>query len=185
MSLIYKIEEQSSMGFTGKINILDKKNHQFMGEVFFREGGIIGCQYDNYRGSQGLLYLIISDVVSEYDFYFVVEPEMVSETGRVINFDYIKERASDIVRQFYYSKKLRPPGGIRLLVQKKFIVSGENINFQEFQVLCAITDCATVEEVYNVVEFHEYEITNALVSLRKKGAVKVGRGGAYENAGAQ
>ena len=185
MSLIYKVEEQSTIGFTGKLNILDEKNHQFMGEVLFREGEIVGCHYEDYKGSQGLLYLIISDVMSEYDFYFVVEPEMVSEADRVINFDYIKERASEIVRQFHVSRKLRPSKDIRLLVQKNFIISGKNINFQEFQILCAITDCATVEELYGVVEFHEYEITNALVSLRRKGAVKVVEGRRYENAGTQ
>ena len=184
MSLIYKIEEQLSIGFTGKVNILDKKNHQFMGDILFREGEIIGCNYNNLKGSQGLLYLIISDVVSEYDFYFVVEPEMVLGMGRVINFDYIKERASEIVRQFYSSKKLRPPQDIRILVQKKFVLAGTEINFQEFQILCAITDCATIEEVYSMVEFHEYEITNALVSLRKKGAIKV-MGRDYENTGTQ
>ena len=182
MSLIYKIEEQLSMGFTGKLNVLDKNSRQFMGEVFFREGEIIGCQYGNYQGLQGLLYVIISDVVSEYDFHFVIEPEMISESGRMINFDYIKERASEIVRQFYFSKKLRPPKDIRLLVQKNFILSGEDINFQEFQILCAITECAVVGELYNAVEFHEYEITNALVSLRKKGAVMV-VGDRYENTG--
>ena len=184
MSLIYKIEEQSSMGFTGKVNVLDEKSRQFMGEVFFRAGEIVGCRYDHFKGSRGLLYLIISDVVSEHDFCFVVEPEMVSEGERSMNFDYIKERASDIVRQFYSSKNLRPPKDLRLLVQKNFIRSGANINFQEFQILCAITDCATVEEVYNVMEFHEYEITNALVSLRRKEAVKV-IGRRYENTGTQ
>ena len=184
MSLIYKVEEQSSIGFTGKLNILDKKNHQFMGEILFKEGEIIGCHYDRFKGTQGLLYLIISDVVSEYDFYFVVEPEMVSEAGRIINFDYIKERASNIVRQFYASNRLRPPEDIRLLVQKNFLRSGKNIDFQEFQILCAITDCATVQEIYKAVEFHEYEITNALVSLRQKEAIKVvGRG--YENTGTE
>ena len=182
MSLIYKIEEQLSIGFTGKVNVLDKKNHQFMGDVIFREGKIIGCHYNNFKGPQALLYIIISDVVSEYNFYFVVEPEMIRGEGRVINFDYIKNRASEIVRQFYSSKALRPPEEIRTLVQKKFIISGANINFQEFQVLCAITDCATIKEVYSAVEFHEYETTNALVSLRKKGAVKV-VGKLYENAG--
>ena len=182
MSLIYKIEEQSSIGFTGKVNVLDKKTHQFMGDVLFREGEIIGCQYGNLKGSRGLLYVIISDVVSKYDFYFVIEPEMILGEGRVINFDYIKERASEIVRQFYASSKLRPPMDLRVLVQKKFMLSGAEINFQEFQILCAITDCAAIEEVYSLVEFHEYEITNALVSLRKKRAVKVvGKG--YENTG--
>ena len=183
MSLIYKIEEQLSIGFTGKINILNRKNRQFMGDVLFKEGKIIGCHYGNLKGSQGLLYLIISDVVSEYDFYFAIESEIILGEGRVLNFDYIKGRASEIVRQFYSSKKLRPPDDIRLLVQKKFIIAGAKINFQEFQILCAITDCATIEEVYSAVEFHEYEVTNALVSLRKKGAVKV-VGRLYENTGA-
>ena len=182
MSLIYKIEEQLTIGFTGKINILDRKTRQFMGDILFKEGKIIGCHYKNRKGSQGLLYLIIADVVSEYDFYFATESEIILGEGRVINFGYIKERASEIVRQFYSSKKLRPPKDIRVLVQKEFITSGAKINFQEFQILCTITDSATIEEVYGAVEFHEYEITNALVSLRKKDAVKV-VGRLYENTG--
>ena len=65
MSLIAKLEDQLSIGFTGKVNVLEQKNHQFAGEVLFREGEIVGCRHGDFEGAQGLLYLIISDVISE------------------------------------------------------------------------------------------------------------------------
>ena len=81
MSFISKLEEQLSIGFTGKLNALVQENYQFVGEVLFREGEIVGCRHHDFEGTQALLYLIVSDVVSEKEMNIVIEPEMIPEGG--------------------------------------------------------------------------------------------------------
>ena len=173
MSLIYKLEEQFGIGFTGKLNVLNRKDGRFMGDVLLKEGSIVDCHYGEREGQRGLLYLVVSDVVSEYDFEFVIEPEMIADSDKYISFDYVKKRASQIVREFSLSEKLRPPSHLKLLVDANFVLSGAALDLREFQALCAISDFAKVEDVYTALDFHEYEVTGALVSLRKKKAVKV------------
>ena len=177
MGLIHRLEEQISIEFTGKVNILGQENSQFMGVVLFQDGDIVDCKYEVLVGEKALLHLIVDDVTSKRKFRFVVEPEIVSLSKHAIDFKHLKKRASQIVERFVHSKNLRPPEHLNLLIPEEFISEKKerypSLNSGEFKVLCAIVDYSNVKDIYSSLNLHEYEITDLLVSLRKKKAVKV------------
>ena len=175
MNLIHKIEEQFSISFTGRINVLGEENSQFIGVVLISEGDIVKCRYRERRGEQALLHLIVADVTSKEDFRFIVEPEMISkeECSRVLDFASIKKKASDIVQKFATTKNLSPPTHLKLLVNPHFVSEGQDISTTEFRVMCTMTEYPQVGDIYNALDLHEYEVVEALVSLRKKKAIRV------------
>ncbi len=71
------------------------------------------------------------------------------------------------------AKKLRPPNGLRLVLNDEFVIKGGEIGQEEFGVMKVITDFNKVEDIYVNCPLQEHQITLALVSLRKKGALKV------------
>ena len=79
----------------------------------------------------------------------------------------------DVYENYLGSKKLRPPGALKLVLNPNFIVEGQDVAPNEFDVLSAISDYSRVEDIYNHCPLMEYEVTQALVSLRRKGALKV------------
>jgi hypothetical protein len=54
-------------------------------------------------------------------------------------------------------------------------VEGADVTSDEFEVLAGLTDYNKVGDIYKNVNLLEYEITNALVSLRMKKALRVFR----------
>lgn len=174
--LLSTLEEQAIFGFTGKVNIIKSKNRQFLGEITQKDGLVVDAQYKGLAGKKALYTALIDDVDTG-DLSFVVEPELVEEAQVVfeVNVDELKEQARERFEHYQRSRKLRPPDEIRLLVDPDFIIEGEDVTSDEFEVLAGLSEYNKVGDIYKNVNLLEYEITNALVSLRIKKALKVFR----------
>lgn len=175
MSVIETIEEQSSFNFTGRINILKATDGQFLGVIHMLSGNVVSAQYAKRTGETALISLIIVELDDQLKIRLVVEPEIVNDTD--IEFTMavseIKQRAKKSYEEHLETKKLRPSNELRLLINPNYIEQGVNPDLNEFTLLKNMVEFSKVEQLYKHTDLHEFEITKALVGLRKKNAIKV------------
>tara|TARA_R110002049_G_scaffold57306_3_gene157328 strand:+ start:50 stop:595 length:546 start_codon:yes stop_codon:yes gene_type:complete len=178
-ALLNILEEQSSMGFTGKINVLLKSNSQSFAVVLMLDGKIINCLAANKAGEKALLDLTFRDVSRANEFKIIVEPEVVTEDEGSFTWSVsdLKRKSRKVYESYLGNQKLKPPMSLKLLINSTFIIEGAKIDSHEFDVLSTISDYSRVEDIYSNCSLLEYEVTQALVGLRKKGAIKVLAGG--------
>jgi hypothetical protein len=174
-NLIEVLKEQASFGFTGKVNVLSKENGQFLGVIYQQEGMIVGANVKELKGKKALLKMIFDDVESNENFKFIVEPELLSPENITlkISFEEIRKEAQGHFQEYLSAKKLRPAPHLKLVIDPEIIVSVDDITPQEFDVLSVITEWCNVSDIYKYSKLMDFEITHALVSLRKKRAIKV------------
>lgn len=172
--LIEVLDEQMAFLFTGRVNVLKKENGQLLGIVILKEGEIIFAKYGRILGIKGLGCLLIEDI-TRHNLKFVVEPEVVEEVAVNIHekLGNLPIRFKVLIKNTLDSLKLRPPDNLRLAINKDFILEGEEILPEEFDILCVISDFNKVFDIYKESPLFDYQITNVLVSLRRKKAVKV------------
>jgi len=174
-NLLEVIKEQASFGFTGKVNILISSSGQFHGVVYLIDGHVVGAETGVLKGKKALYKLIFDDVDSVIKFRFVVEPEVVSDLlcSMKMNFDQIKTEAQKFYQKYILAKKLKPAPELKLVINPEVIVNHELITADEFDVLSILTEWSKVADVYKYSKLMEFEVTSALVNLRKKRAIKV------------
>ncbi len=175
MSILAIINEQASFGFSGRINILLKDNGKLSGVVFQYEGKVVGATSGTQKGKKALFHLIFDDVDTTDKYKYVVEPEIIGPASFMfdLHFNEVKSIAEKQYSSFLAAKKFRPPANLKLLINSEIIVNDEQITPEEFAVLSVITEFSRVDDVYQNCKLLEFEITNALVGLRKKRAIKV------------
>lgn len=173
MSLINSLSEQATFSFTGKINVLHRETKQFLGIVLLKEGIIVESRYRGGTGKKTLFNILIDDMSNSTPLKFIVEPELIENGTFSYSVDDFKTDARSIYEKFLASRKLKPPGHLRLLINGEFILGGEDVTSFEFEVLRVVSDYSKVEEIYRESKLSEYEVTASLVSLRKKGALRV------------
>lgn len=168
------IEEQIAVQFTGKVNILATFNRQFLGHILFRNGDVIQVIFNGHRGLKALYQLFIQEF-SLQSFDHVVEPELVDEKERQIHYPFsvVKNKLADVLKQYQASLKYRPPENIKILVDAEFLEDSLPVTPEEFEVLATLTEWNTPFDLYQHCELLDHEITWALVSLRKKGGLKI------------
>ncbi|MCM2350226.1 MAG: hypothetical protein NDI69_09395 [Bacteriovoracaceae bacterium] len=168
------IEEQVAVRFTGKVNVLASFNRQFLGHILFKDGDIIQVTFNSYKGLKAFYQLLIQEY-SLNSFDYVVEPELVEEEQRQIHYPFsvIKNKLGDVLKQYRESLKMRPPENVKILIDAEFLEDTLPVTAEEFDVLKALTEWNNPYEIYQHCELLDHEITWALVSLRKKGALKI------------
>ena len=168
------IEEQQSVQFTGKVNILAAFNRQFLGHILFKNGDVIQVTFNKNQGLKAFYQLIIQEY-SLQSFDYVVEPEVVEEKERQIHYPFvvIKNKMADVLKLYRESLKLRPPENVKILIDSGFIEGSSAVTPQEFEVLETLSDWNSPFEIYQNCSLLDHEITWALVTLRKKGALKI------------
>ncbi len=172
--LIDTLEEQVLVQFSGRINVLKESNRQLIGSIILKDGDVFRIDYKGQEGMKALCHLYLDDLKDDEN-VLIVEPEIVDDVHRNIHFPYktLIQKLSEFMTEYEKSKSLRPPAGIKLLAIADFLAQGEKINEQEFQVLATISDYNKIEDIYKNCPLMEYEVTNCLISLRQKGALKV------------
>lgn len=168
------IEEQIAVGFTGKVNILASFNRQFLGHLLFKNGEIIQVIFHNFKGLKAFYQLMIQEF-SLQSFDYVVEPELVDEKERQIHYPFavLKNKLAGVIKLYRESLKLRPPENVKILVDPEFIEDTLPVTPAEYDVLSALTEWNNPFDLYQHCGLLDHEITLALVSLRKKGALKI------------
>ncbi len=175
MGFLEVLEEQCRFGFTGKLNILKASNKQFLGSVYLLDGEIIRCKYKSSFAKRNLFNILIDDISDYEELKFVAEPEVVEKEAADfrLSIEDFKNLSREKYKKHLDSEKLAPPRNLRLVINQDFIIQGDPITSIEFDVLKAISDYNKIDEIYNKTVLYEYEVTEALVSLRKKKAIKV------------
>ncbi|AYF45985.1 MULTISPECIES: hypothetical protein [Halobacteriovorax] len=175
MSIIQKIEEQCSFNFTGRINILKQADRQFLGVVYINEGEIVAAQFSQKTGIKALYSLVIFDMDGIENFTLVAEPEVVSDSDFEfkLKFSEFKKNAEKAYQEHRQSLSLRPPADIHILINPAFIKVGKKTGANEFLLLKTIAEYSKVNDIYTNCELFDFEVTQALVSLRRLGALKV------------
>jgi hypothetical protein len=175
IGLIKILKEQFTFGFTGRVNALLGKNDQYLGAVFQKEGQIIHSEYQGIVGKKALYKMIFDDIDGEKELKFLIEPEIISASLQTFEytFDQLYERTKKRYPLYQRTKKYRPLDTLCLEVNLPFISHGEEILPEEFDILCKIVESPQVGEIYLKSKLYDYEITDYLVSLRKKKALKV------------
>lgn len=174
-NLMEVLKDQAAFGFTGKVNLLLVTNGQFQGVVYQQEGVIVGAHFGVLVGKKALFKMIFEDVESANHFKFIVEPELIALQFHSLKMSYeeVKNEAQGIYQKFMMARKLKPSLSLKLVVDPEIIVSAEEISSDEFDILSVLSEWCTVGDVYKYSRLMEFEVTNALVSLRKKRAIKV------------
>ncbi len=172
--LIDTIEEQIAVQFTGKVNILSTFNRQYLGHLLFKNGEIYQVVYQQHRALKAFYQLIIQEF-SLQSFNYVVEPEVVDEKERQIHYPYavMKNKMGDVIKNYQDSLKFRPPENVKILIDVGFIDDTLPVTPQEFEVLEILTEWNSPFDIYQHCQLLDHEITMALVSLRKKSALKI------------
>ena len=168
------IEEQMAVEFTGKVNVLSSFNRQFLGHIIFKSGEMIQVIFNNHRGLKAFYQLIIQEH-SLQSFDYIVEPEVVDDKERQIHYPFavIKNKMAEVLKQYRDSLKMRPPENVKILINSNFMEQTDQVTAQEFDVLDAISEWSSPFDIYQNCHLLDHEITWALVSLRKKGALKI------------
>ncbi len=168
------IDEQLAVEFTGKVNILSNLNHQFLGHILFLDGDVIQVAFLRHRGVRAFFELFIQEYALQ-SFEYVVEPELVEEKERQIHYPYstLKQRLREVLRLHRETVKFRPPENIKILLDADFLEDTLPISSREFDVLRTLTDWNSPADLYQNCDLMEHEVTHALISLRKKGALKI------------
>ena len=168
------IEEQIAVQFTGKVNILAAFNRQFLGQILFKNGEVIQVTFNNNSGLKAFYQLIIQEYTLN-SFDYVVEPELVDEKERKIHYPFsvIRNRMGEVLKQYRESLKIKPPENVKILIDSKFIEDRSQVTPEEFDVLLTLTEWNTPFDIYQHCQLLDHEITWSLVSLRKKGALKI------------
>lgn len=174
MAFIKVIAEQATLNFTGRVNVLERNSGKYLGKVSLIDGEIVYCFYKGHSGKSSLYHIVIDDQ-ERSDLSFIAEPEIVtlSEAIFEIPFETFQREAQRTFESYLNSKKFRPPDHIRLLINPDFIAKGPSVSFWEYEVLTVISDFNKVSDIFNESPLLEYQTCNSLVSLRKKGALKV------------
>lgn len=172
--LISIIEDQVIVEFSGRINVLDAKTRQLYGTIILRDGDVIKADYKNQTALKAFFSIYLDDLKNN-EIIFVVEPEVVDNVSKNIHYPWktLIQKMSESMHEYEKCKALKPPKDVKILPRPEFLDSGDQINEEEFKLLSLISDYNKVEDIYEKSNLLEYEITMALVSLRKKGALKV------------
>lgn len=172
--LIPILDEQNSVGFTGKVNVLNPSTKQHLGFIALYEGQVYNTKYKGVEGIKAFFNLCV-DEFENIELQYVVEPELVDSSQKQIHYPYgtLKRKIKDVIEKFKESKSNKPPGHLKILIKPAFMADGEEVNGEEFELLCTLSDYNLVSDVYQNCKLLDYEITNALVSLRKKNALTV------------
>ncbi len=173
MSLINSLTEQATFSFSGRINVLHAETKQFLGSIHMKDGLLVDSFYRGMEGRNSLFKILIEDMSDVLPLKFIVEPELIEDGSFSYSVNDFKTEARKQYENYLASKKLKPPGHIKLLIKGDFVLHGAKVESSEFQVLKVISDYSRVDDIYRESGLMEYEVTNALVSLRKKGALRV------------
>ena len=162
------------MNFTGKINILESNTSQILGCIYFIDGQIANTKYNRAEGLKAF-YNVCLENLDDKPMKFIVEPELVDSADKKIHhpISVLKKKLSKIVEQWRESSAQKPPKNIKLMINPEFITKGEDVTSTEYDLMCTMSDYNLIEEIYKNSNLLDFEITNTLVSLRKKNALKV------------
>ncbi len=174
IKLFSVIEEQASVGFTGKLNVLSSFNHQYLGHILFLDGKIHSAKLSPFEGMKALFHICLQEA-SLQSLQFIIEPEVVSsEDARAFPpLRDLEKILREGIKEHFRTVKYRPPENVLIQISPNFIATGDEITPHEFELLCTLAEWSSPFDVYQHCPLLDHEITAALVHLRQKSALKI------------
>jgi len=172
MTFLDFIDEQCLLGFTGKINVLSTETAQFHGVIYLLSGILVNAYFEGQKGTRALTNLVVSIQKNTDSYKFISEPEIIEKSEVVFHVIFLdfKENIFPKANQIQAAQKHRPPENLKIVLKEEFLVTGEEISRQEFSVMNVVSDYSKISDIYKNITLSDSETTDALVSLRKKGA---------------
>jgi len=174
MDLIKILGENYSFLFSGRVNILSKVSKQYLGAIIQSEGRIVNAKYLSLSGKKALASILM-ELKGSKVFSFVSEPEVVLSSDHVFEMSegqFLKFK-NDYFEQYEELNKLRSSNDLKLIVDPNNFNFNLGLSKGEFDVLCSIIEHSIVGDIYRRSDLLDFDITTALISLRKKGILKV------------
>lgn len=162
------IENQITVEFTGKLQLLDSIDFSSLGYISFKNGRIIDAKFENKTGERAF----ISAMIHESRCKMILEAEF-SDQKQTINLSYrqLIENFEDAFINHKYYEYFTVPSHVELRVNPEFLKRGADLSHAEYGVLLALAK-AGHESLSRDLNLLDYEITKTLISLRKKNALK-------------
>jgi hypothetical protein len=169
--------------FVGKLHIQLKSNRQFLGECWVDTGRITWARYANKEGVSALSSIYIDSRVKD-NITFMEEREYIPKDQRNIFMDSGKifERIFFHYRLYKKNIDLKPKND---LIFQTIYADDAQLSLAEKYMLSIMDQYQVVEEIYRNSDLLEWETTEALIGLRKKGHLKIiqkAKGNLHENA---
>ncbi len=176
MSILKVLEEQLIVGFTGRVNVLTEIGSEHLGNILLKDGQIVNGQYKKKTGRKAIDAICIDDV-DGLKLRYVIEPEVIEDEQIkfLLSFDILKEEVRIKFQKFLELKPHRPPNDVKFVINESYLSADDEISNDEFKLLSCLTEYQTVENIYENTEMLNYEVTENLIKLKKKGAIKVYR----------
>lgn len=169
--------------FVGKLHVQLKSNRQFLGECWLDSGRITWARYKDKEGVSALSRIYIDCRIQD-NITFMPETEYIPKDQRNIFMDSGKifERVFFHYRLYKKNIDLKPRND---LVFQKVSADDAQLSLAEKYMLSIMNQYNVVEEIYQNSDLLEWETTEALIGLRKKGHFKIiqkSKGNLHENA---
>jgi len=172
-ALLGLLEDQVSLGFSGRLHLLSEQKQQ-LGIILIKDGEMISIEFVGLSGVKAFYSLMI-DVEFERKISTVLEPEIVKAVQRNIHFplSLLKKRSLQLLDVYKIARAKRPPNNILVDLVPEAIFQDVDITGEEFDLMLTLCHYKLIKDVYDHCPLLNFEITNALVSLRNKKALKV------------
>ena len=171
--LFKAIEEQQIVCFSGKINILKRENKESVGCLYLIDGLIVNATCGELYPLRAVFKLVVD--YQNNDYQIIVEPELLSNSIKKIDYPHnvLVRKLEENFKQLSNPSGQKPPEHLKLLIKSEFVKSGGEVTPMEYKLLSTISDYNLVKDIYEHSELFEFEITELLVNLRQKDALKV------------
>jgi hypothetical protein len=172
-ALLGILEDQISLGFSGRLHLLSEQKQQ-LGIILIKDGEMISAEYVGLVGVKAFYSLII-DCEFERKINTILEPEIVKAYQRNIHFplSLLKKRVLQLVEIYKVTRAKKAPDDIMVELVPEAIFQDVDITGEEFDLMLTLCHYKLIKDVYDHCPLLDFEITNALVSLRNKKALKV------------
>jgi hypothetical protein len=169
------IEKQMISKFTGKLNLMSVESDQYLGHINILNGLVVYSTFKNFLGLRSFYTACFE--FDDNKLRVLPEAEIIDENLKNIHYPFsiIKKKSRHIIETYKKNKSKRPPAAVNLLICTEFVDSDQEIDQAEFDTLVEISKYSNIGDLYENSHFTYQELTNNLVSLRKKKSVKVYR----------
>ncbi|MBT3236825.1 MAG: hypothetical protein HN353_12795 [Bdellovibrionales bacterium] len=171
------ISEQSLLKFTGRVNLLSVSNSGHLGAIFFKQGILVHARYREQFAIRALENIIteIYKHHTEQIFKYVIEPEIIFEHEHSFSLDgdEFNQLLIKIHREYDQLLKQRPSDSLQIKINATFLHQGEGIDTNEFDLLKLLSSQQSIADLSAQTTLTEFELLKSIISLRKKGAIRV------------
>lgn len=174
-ALFLAIEEQQLVCFTGKVNLLKKFSNESIGSLYLIDGKIVNGKCKDLSPLKAVFKLVSDYEKNGDNQQIVIEPELLSFSDKKLDYPHqvLVKKLHEFSKQMKEADKNRPPDNLKLLINQEFISDGGEVSPIEYDLLCTISDYNLVKDIYQNSKMFDHEITEVLVNLRKKNALRV------------